>query len=133
MTQEDNKLLLRDLCAKLPYGVKGLITYNVDKDIFTIKGIYNDVLSLSDAKRCYVEDFRPYLFPLSSMTDIQKKEYNILRDDAPTYHYEFGDIIEDMELYDNWKSIDYLNAHYFDYRGLIEKGLAIDATDLNVY
>lgn len=133
MTQEDKELLLKDLCARLPYDVKGIITYNGDKDIFTVKGIYNDILSLSDSECCHVEDFRPYLFPISSMADMQKKEYNILRDDAPTYHYEFGDIVEDTELYDNWESIDYLNAHYFDYRGLIEKGLVIDATGLNIY
>lgn len=133
MTREDEELLLKDLCARLPYGVKGLITYNGDKDIFTVKGIFNGILSLSDFEYCQCEDFRPYLFPISSMTDMQKKKYNILRDDAPTYHYEFGDIVEDTELYDNWESIDYLNAHYFDYRGLIEKGLAIDATGLNIY
>lgn len=133
MTQEDKELLLKDLCARLPYDVKGIITYNGDKDIFTVKGIYNDILSLSDSECCHVEDFRPYLFPISSMADMQKKEYNILRDDAPTYHYEFGDIVEDTELYDNWKSIDYLNAHHFDFRGLMEKGLAIDCTNLNIY
>ena len=133
MTREDKELLFKDLCARLPYDVKGIITYNGDKDIFTVKGIYNDILSLSDSECCHLEDFRPYLFPISSMTDMQKKEYNILRDDAPTYHYEFGDIIEDTELYDNWVSIDYLNAHHFDFRGLIKEGLALDATGLNIY
>lgn len=107
MTREDKELLFKDLCARLPYDVKGIITYNGDKDIFTVKGIYNDILSLSDSECCHLEDFRPYLFPISSMTDMQKKEYNILRDDAPTYH--------------------------FDFRGLIERGLAINATGLNIY
>ena len=80
-----------------------------------------------------LDKLKPVLYPMSSMTEEQKIEYNRLRDFVPTYHYEYGDIVEDTELYDNDGSIDYLNAHYFDYRGLIEKGLAIDATNLNVY
>ena len=67
------------------------------------------------------------------MTEDQKREYNSLRDFVPTYHYEYGDIVEDTELYDNRDSIDYLIANHFDYRGLIPKGLAIDATGLNIY
>ena len=50
----------------------------------------------------------------------------------PIYYYGF-DIMVGKELYDTWESIDYLNAHHFDYRGLIEKGLAIDATGLKIY
>lgn len=130
MTQELKELLLKDLCSRLHYGVKGIITFNGDENIFTVKGIFN-ILFLSDTECCHVEDFKPYLFPLSSMTEEQKKEYNTLRDFVPTYHHEIGEMIEDA--YDNWDSIDYLNAHHFDYRGLIEKGLAIDATGLNIY
>lgn len=48
-------------------------------------------------------------------------------------HYEYGDIIEDTEYHDNWESIDYLISNHFDFRGLIEKGLALDATGLNIY
>ena len=76
---------------------------------------------------------RPYLFPLSSMTEKQKGEYNFLRDLVPVHNYEVGNIMDDMELFDNWRSIDYLNSNHFDYRGLIEIGLAIDATGLNIY
>ena len=67
------------------------------------------------------------------MTEEQEREYNTLRDFVYSHHYEYEDIVEDMGLYDNWRSIDYLNAHHFDYRGLIEKELAIDATGLNIY
>ena len=77
--------------------------------------------------------FKLYLLPLSSMTEEQEREYNTLRDFVYSHHYEYEDIVEDMGLYDNWRSIDYLNAHHFDYRGLIEKELAIDATGLNIY
>ena len=67
------------------------------------------------------------------VTKEQEREYNMLQDVVPTYHYEYEDIVEDMELFDNWGSIDYLNSNHFDYRELIEKGLVIDATNLNIY
>lgn len=135
MTQENDELLLRDLCARLPYDVKGIITYNGDKDIFTVKGIYNDILSLSDSECCHLEDFRPYLFPLSSMTeeqwkeitDIQIKESLKLIDSNNDYMsnplFSIGDL----------KTLDWCYANHIDYRGLIPMGLAIDATGLNIY
>ena len=139
MTREQKELLFKDLCARLPYNVicqvefkengkynsKGMLLSGIftDEAYFTIKG-----------GSIYSNEYKPYLFPMSSMTEEQKKEYDFLRDSVPTYHYEFGDVIvDDTKLCDNWKSIDYLNAHHFDYRGLIEKGLAIDATILNIY
>lgn len=136
MKQEDKELLLKDLCARLPYGVKmnHIAAYEYSPN--TLIGIAKDMITLEGlgGYECVnVEHYKPYLFPLSSMTEEQKKEYNLLRDFVPTYHYEYGDIVEDTELYDNWGSIDYLNVHHFDYRGLIEKGLAIDATNLNIY
>ena len=109
MTQEDKELLLKDLSARLPYGVKGIITYNGDKDIFTIKGIFKKNLFLSDNECCHVEDFKPYLRPMSNIAElITAKEWTSL-----------GGI----EL------IDWYNANHIDYRGLIEKGLAIGAKE----
>ena len=161
MTQEDKELLFKDLCARLPYGVKGKCKLNTSYDtsfgtIFqthkfdvVVYGLTEDLLFVTpliedEDEQSFVKeevaggvdilDFTPYLFPLSSMTEEQEKEYDFLRDSVPTYHYEFGDVmVDDTKLCDNWKSIDYLNAHHFDYRGLIEKGLAIDATNLNIY
>ena len=95
--------------------------------------IVDNVVQYSSFLASEIEDCKPYLFPLSSMTEEQEREYNTLRDFVYTHHYEYEDIVEDMGLYDNWRSIDYLNANHFDYRGLIEKGLAIDATGLNIY
>lgn len=141
MTQENKDLLLRDLCARLPYGVK--VNYN--EEVCTIDSIGNDselllknndgeiVPKWEDSLFISIEKCKPYLFPLSSMTEEQKRKYNSLRNFVPTYHYEYGDIVEDTELYDNWESIDYLIANHFDYRGLIEKGLALDAIGLNIY
>ena len=133
MTQKDKELLMRDLSPRIPYGVI-VNVYGMPNVKLISVSWYGEVGVNDDSTYLYpISEVKPYLFPLSSMTDIQKKEYNILRDDAQTYHYEFGDIIEDTVLYDNCESIDYLNTHHFDYRGLIEKGLAIDATGLNVY
>ena len=134
MTQEDKELLLKDLCARLPYRVKASY-YGAEEEretwdeieCVTLDG-YVDIGQYS----LPIEHIKPYLFPMSSMTDEQKKEYNLLQNFVPIYYYGF-DIMVDKELYDNWESIDYLNAHHFDYRGLIEKGLAIDATGLNLY
>lgn len=134
MTQEEKELLLKDLCARLPYGVKGIITYNGDKNIFTIKGIFN-ILFLSDTECCNVEDFKPYLFPLSSRTDEQKKESPfesaLLNAFINGYISQFED--GELNIDDLNRLYDWLNKNHFDYRGLIEKGLAIDATGLNIY
>lgn len=125
MTQEDKNLLLKDLCARLPYKVKGIITYDKSNTTFTVEGIDNNVLHLSDAEECYVEDFKPYLRPMSSMTSVEVLEYislkeSIVASDDMTYYFE------------TYESIDWLNAHHFDYRGLIEKGLALEAPE-NMY
>lgn len=115
MTQEEKNLLLRDLSARIPYGVKGIITFNGDKDIYTIKGLFINDLCLSDNECCHVEDFKPYLYPLSSMTEEQEKEeYEICK------YYIIG--------YES-KLIDFYHKNHFDYRGLIEKGLAIEAPE----
>ena len=138
MIQEDKELLLKDLCARLPYGVKcEVIARDIDGEmLFMRNGSHALELTVDNVKELVTNnmyEIKPYLFHLSSMTEEQKREYNLLRDFVPTYHYEYGDIVEDTELYDNWGSIDYLIANHFDYRELIEKGLAIDATDLNIY
>ena len=118
MTQEDKELLFKDLCARIPYGVKVQSTfYNCDGTIWKYE---NEILT-AGLLGYPITRYKPYLFPMSSMTEEQKKEYNLLRN------------MVDKELYDTWESIDYLNDHYFDYRGLIYKGLAIDATGLNIY
>ena len=159
MRQEDKELLLKDLCARIPYEVVGKCeldasydtsfdtifqTHKFDAVVYGFKADSLFVYPLIEdrdeqefaneevANGIDILDFKPYLFPMSSMTEEQKKEYNLLQNFVPIYYYGF-DIMVDKELYDNWESIDYLNAHHFDYRGLIEKGLAIDATGLNIY
>lgn len=133
MTQEDKNLLLKDLCARLPYKVKGIITYDKSNTTFTVEGIDNNVLHLSDAEECYVEDFKLYLRPMSSMTEEEKEEL---------YHYYCNEIADNLNTPNlTWEfrccvsnsfGTDWLNAHHFDYRGLIEKGLALEAPE-NMY
>ena len=127
MRQEDKELLLKDLCARLPYVVKikcnddtepyTLLSINWNKEIvligFEIDGIY----ATSKEK---ISNIKPYLRPMSSMTEEENKRY----DDILTkmYYHEkstLGDIS------------DYLNSIHVDYRGLIPKGLAIDVTESN--
>ena len=135
MIQEDKELLLRDLCARVPYGIKASY-YGTEEacetwdeiECITLDG-YVDIGQYS----LPIERIKPYLFPLSSMTDKQKTEclkgtsLEISKYDEIYGYSEYTD----LECY--LKVIDWLNAHHFDFRGLIENGLAIDATGLNIY
>lgn len=134
--KRDKELLLKDLCARLPYGVivnvKGFdYDYN-DKLTQIYKGVGCSI-QVTTNMPYDIEQVKPYLFPLSSMTEEQKKEYNYWKHEVPVCRYEYGDVVEEIELYDSPESFEYLIENHFDYRGLIEKGLAIDATGLNIY
>ena len=135
MTREDRELLLKDLGGRLPYGVKILdVPVNVVGKLFLIST--TDTVQYETADDTGIQtlyNIKPYLLPLSSMTEEQKREYNMLLTDILPYEYEGGDIVTVIDTYDNWMSIDYLIANHFDYRYLIEDGLAIDATGLNIY
>ena len=123
MSKEDKQLVLIDLSSRLLYGVKGIITFDKSNTTFTVEGIDNNVLHLSDAEECYVEDFKPYLRPMSSMTEKELKEYNkIVEDDA--VHSGTKNSYKPM-----YKHINWLNENHFDYRGLIDKGLALEAPE----
>lgn len=118
MTKDDKELLLQDLCARLPYGVQcevGGLRY----EPYTFVG--KDIEDLMEGRM-----FKPYLRPMSSMTEEEEIEYDAT----------FATIKVDGH-YDStmtYKSFDFLNAHYFDYRGLIQRGLAIEVTkDNNPY
>lgn len=136
MKQEENQLLLVDLCGRLPYGVivRGIfINYNKDKD----KILYEECdkqLNYQDLNR--YESLKPYLRPLSSMTEEEKKELKTLFDaeevtsDSICY-LEGGTLVEYLSRISYSfcsEIIDWLNAHHFDYHNLIEKGLALEAS-----
>ena len=119
----DKELLLKDICARLPYGVKIQVPYEDGSGYFdeTVWEVNNDGPFHVNGWGIEYEYVKPYLFPLSSMTEEQEKEYNDLN------CYELGCFPHSEE------ALDYLTKNHFDYRGLIEKGLAIDATGLNIY
>lgn len=124
MTQEEKDLLIKDLCCRLPYGVKIQTPSNCwtsQEDICELKEIFkgDDGLFRIGDVGALIEYSKPYLFPLSSMTEEQKKEeYEICK------YYLNG--------YES-KLIDFYHKNHLDYRGLIPMGLANDATGLNIY
>ena len=150
MIQEDKELLLKDLCARLPYGVivrhaDCIIdnNYNETGEFNYTKGYLYDICRMDDMTTtiiesegeregyehiCLLEKTVPYLRPMSSMTEDEKNEYEKTFDSV----YDMDDCGEDA---DSWhkefsiRSLDWLNAHHFDYRGLIEKGLALEAPE----
>ena len=135
MTQENKELLLKDLCARLPYKVKASF-YDKEEECETweqIDGIIIDGCVDIGLYSLPIERIKPYLFPLSSMTEEQKREYNYWKHEVPVCHYEYGEPVEEIELYDSPESFEYLIKNHFDYHGLIERGLANDATGLNIY
>ena len=129
MKQEDKELLLKDLCARFPYGVK-VKTNNIN------------ILKLGTHTRVgeYVTDVtepcKPFLYPLSSMTEGQKEEYNSVCNkdlDALSEAICNRTYVKTRIAMPLYYGIEWLNKNYFDYRGLIKKGLAIDATNKNIY
>ena len=139
MKQEDKDLLLRDLCARLPYGVKVQFRYIITSPAI-LKGINKDLIEC-DIAVCEIQDIKPYLFPLSSMTEEQYeslRESGILSNCSHSYEYVNPHIHGVSFIFKEFKTyslelIKWLNKHHFDYRGLIPIGLANDATDLNIY
>ena len=118
ITLKDKELLLKDLCARLPYGVK------VQDEIGRVNKL---VIGNADLVRLYYNDFSlynqmslPYLRPMSSMTEEETEIFNS----------DFGGITDGYNSIEI-KRIDWLNSHHFDYRGLIERGLALEVTEEN--
>ena len=155
MKQEDKILLVKDLCSRLPYGVRVCLASefsgvlhnisvlhmyegNDDSDKYdSIVDYVADIDFFGDGYPYEVEEFKPYLFPLSSISSEQLKEVSEI-------------LGKEVEVLDNYLNIvdhtrntfsyleldalfDWFNKNHFDYRNLIEKGLAIDCTNLNIY
>lgn len=110
MEKEDRELLIKDLCTRVPYRTRVCL---YGKETCTLTGIDGDEVYLNiDTDSFYVGSVKPYLRPMSSMTEEERTFYD-----------------DNIGLYclDAYLFVDWLNAHYFDYRGLIEKGLALEA------
>ena len=150
MTQEQKDLLLRDFCTRLPYRVKAYVKNwsKLDRKyyegVYTVASIHpslNNILVYSERFSVEVlvgyDDYKikPYLFPLSSMTDVQKNSFpfsysflEALIDDGVYFDEDECITLNDMIYVIQW-----CYKNHFDIHGLIPKGLAIDATGLNIY
>ena len=144
MTKEEKELLLKDLCARLPYGIKLGFYDSATKQTYvcTLSGLEPEeeeeeeeeekgpIIAKTENGCFYMlaGNVKPYLFPLSSMSEEQQQEFDqliklelkVINDEIP--HTQVTTF-----------EVDFYNKNHFDYRGLIEKGLAIDATGLNIY
>lgn len=137
MTKEERLSLITDLCGRIPYRPKGvklngyfdptdvmLCGYNGHwVEVFPANGDYDEI---------WVEDFRLYLRPLSSMTEEEENEwrgFNIdpLLEAVGKPHTRIEDLM--LIAKSQYEPLNWLNAHHFDYRGLIEKGLALEAPE----
>jgi len=127
MTDEEKKILLKDLTARLSYGVKAKVNgHNNPITIYSIEKLAKSTWAWrkgtwiasfwNDTKT--LENIKPYLRPMESMTEEEKVEYQYITE---RWMYDADYSIAD--------SIDWLNAHHFDYRGLIPKGLALESEE----
>lgn len=140
MTKEEKQLLLKDLCARLPYGV--IVDYKENEFEFPhwkISTIYPETLdgwigyykrvgtgSQSGSRPFKIGEIKPYLRPMGSMTEEECKELG----DLPATIENVGETLLNIPYYIEVarpEQLDWLNKNHFDYRGLIEKGLALEA------
>lgn len=118
MTQEEKELLIKDLCARVPYKVK--VQYNNEiYNIDYISALYEEVnLDNPDNYTVGLSEIKPYLRPMSSMTE-EENDYSL--------HY--GANLQYIGVRDMDEYITWLNAHHFDYHNLIDRGLALPAPE----
>ena len=126
MTQEEKELLLEDLCARIPCGIK----VNRNGDVYDVLGYTMGSVIIvepfmSVAVGVEIEEIKPYLRPMWSMTNEEQKEF------VGFHCVNLCPIIMDemLTLENETKMFDWLNARHFDYRGLIGKGLALEAPE----
>ena len=140
MTQEDKELLLKDLCARLPYhpivhaehDIFGLIE-TADLQVYGYEGTIK-LLREDNETFCYlpIEECKPYLRPMSSMTDEEKKQYGELCDEDIRQLTSVPILHPGLKYKTSChRSIIWLLEHQFDIMGLIPKGLAIEVTEEN--
>ena len=147
MTEEERQqLLLKDLCARLPYGVKFEFTRDnvrIAKGIdlrVTDEGKWEYFVTSKGASAVEITEIKPYLRSMSSMTEEERREFSIFTGKTEVYIQQIRLDADSMAnpiiggnkcvywgLFD--RCIDWLNAHHFDYRGLIKKGLALEAPE----
>ena len=122
MTQEDKELLLKDLCGRLLCGVMVHLRYNTEEPCYG-ELTPKDIQWFIDSK---IENIKPYLRPMSSMTEEEDKE---AKTNGCIIYHDTSPKNRGLMIIASPKGIDWLNKHHFDYRGLIEKGLALEALE----
>lgn len=146
MTQEQNTLLLKDLCARVPYGVKVRskipINQNEHKEIVgQVTSVHYNISIVQVEGFDVIADYsphfeiKPYLFPISSITEEQWKEITDIQIKESLMSIDSNNDYMSNPLFSigDLKTLDWCYVNHIDYRGLIPMGLAIDATDLNIY
>lgn len=138
MTEEQKELLFKDICCRLPYGVKAYVRHYSKLDRKWYEGIYtiesacpclNNIFVCSERGSVEVivgyDDYeiKPYLFPMSSMTEELREEHKDLLDNQ--YSFDANGNVFTLQ--------DFYCKYHIDYRGLISMGLALDATGLKIY
>ena len=136
MILEYKNLLIKDISARVSYGVK----FACNENVYTAKGL--DLIVTDEGNWEYavtakgfvaieIDFIKPYLFPLSSMTEEQCYELASIRSDFQDC-WKYIKTPIPLSIC-NFEQIEWFHKNHFDYRGLIEKGLALDATGLNIY
>lgn len=131
LSQEDKEVLLKDLCARLPYSVKCEID-DIDEPLelesIKFKGDY--FIFGNGVYERYITEIKPYLRPMSSMTEKERGEYTsfIIGYEYDDYWHP-GEYTDAVDVDVMSELIDWLNAHHFDYSGLLERGLALPAPE----
>ena len=138
MTQEQKQLLLTVLCAMLQYKIIGQYVlgeqkYGEPEELLNLD-IQTGKVDCSDSTPYDVENFKPYLRPMSSMTEEEKEKLlSIIREETHIICEKLKNndcgIEEGKYHFYNILELDFLLSHHFDYRGLIDKGLALEAPE----
>ena len=138
MTEKEEKLILIDIAARVPYGVmveQTLFSSTVADKNQRLKSVQENNCVKLYWNKYNLDDFvpidciKPYLRPMSSMRDDERKEYKSF---IFTQHHEWdghGKSTDYVETDDVERYVTWLNAHHFDYRGLIPMGLALEAPE----
>ena len=127
MKKEEKQLLLKDLCARLPYGVKFVCNKNVYTAkwldlIVTDEGDWEYAVTAKGIEPIEIDFVKPYLRPMSSMTEEEKEEYTSYCFEQPFLQKDKIPNLGSVPM-----CMDWLLSKHFDFRGLIEKGLALEA------
>lgn len=137
MKKEDKELLLKDLSARTPYKVVAQVTYKDSEGWKTgdrkVLGVYTDGQVYVDCVYTNIENVKPYLRPMSSMTEEEFLEYRDIKYSKVTYRknwkrFDVGKF-HNVGIIPIEEYLDWLNGHHFDYRGLIERGLVLEAPE----